>query len=116
MNLQEFYLAIDGNMTDVMSRLLTEERVKKFVLRFKDSTTYTELADAYAKGDNDVIFAASHTLKGICLNLAFSKLAKSSSELCEQYRGHAPEIDTAPLFAEVTADYNELMAAINELA
>ena len=47
MSLEEFYGAIGGDLDDVRSRLLTDERVEKFVRAFACDPTFAALEEAY---------------------------------------------------------------------
>ena len=40
MELEEFYKQVGGNFEDVKRRLLNEEFIRKFVLKFKDDETF----------------------------------------------------------------------------
>ena len=61
--------------------------------------------------DYDEAFRAAHTIKGVCQNLGFTLLYRSSAALCEALRsGFHPE---APALAEtVAADYAQTTDAI----
>ena len=69
-----------------------------------------------AASDRDTAFRASHTLKGLCLNLGFTPLAKVSSELCEALRpGTFSEDDLAEvqrLFALIHPEYDRTASAL----
>ena len=45
MELEEFYKQVGGNFEDVKRRLLNEEFIRKFVLKFKDDETFDNLID-----------------------------------------------------------------------
>ena len=47
MELEEFYKQVGGNFEDVKRRLLNEEFIRKFVLKFKDDETFDNLIDAF---------------------------------------------------------------------
>ncbi len=49
MELEEFYKQVGGNFEDVKRRLLNEEFIRKFVLKFKDDETFDNLIDALIK-------------------------------------------------------------------
>ena len=51
MELEEFYKQVGGNFEDVKRRLLNEEFIRKFVLKFKDDETFDNLIDAFNKAD-----------------------------------------------------------------
>lgn len=112
MTVQEFYKKIDGDFDGTLSRLMKEDRIRKYVLKFSESGEFDALVHALEEKDYETAFRSSHTLKGVCLNLGFSKLAASGSALCEELRNGPPKIDVGPMLEQVRADYNETMSAI----
>jgi HPt (histidine-containing phosphotransfer) domain-containing protein len=61
-------------------------------------------------------FRASHTLKGVCQNLALTKLYTSAATLCDAMRGQQT-YDPAwePMLETVKADYDQAMGLIAQL-
>ena len=111
MSLRTCYEALGGNLDSVLGRLPSERLVQKFVLKFLNEGSYAELMTAVQAKDGEAAFRASHTLKGICLNLSFDKLYASSERICEALRNGWT--DDAPAMAEaVEADYRQTIAAI----
>ena len=55
MELEEFYKQVGGNFEDVKRRLLNEEFIRKFVLKFKDDETFDNLIDAFNKALLDTV-------------------------------------------------------------
>ena len=116
MDLLSFFSVVGGDYNEVMSRLLKEERIIKYLNKFKDSTEYAQLLDALEKEDWELAFRMSHSLKGMCANLGLGKLRASSSELCELLRPcKKPEISYQPLLDAVKADYATVLDAISNL-
>lgn len=114
MDLKECFNAFGGNYNGVMGRLLTEERVKKFLLMFLNDPSFNELETAMENKDYDSAFRAAHTLKGICANLGIEKLGEVSSEITEALR--AKDNDTAcKLFVQVAESYRITVDALNQL-
>lgn len=111
MTLKECYQAMGSGYDEVMGRLRSERMVQKFVLKFLDDGSYGLLLDSMAAQDYPEAFRAAHSIKGVCQNLAFSKLMESSSALTEALRnGLSPE---APALLErVKADYDATVCAI----
>ena len=114
MSLNECYTALEGNFDDVLGRLRSEKLVQKFVLKFLNDGSYDLLCRSLESGDYQEAFRASHTIKGVCQNLSFTKLYQSSHQLTEALRnGLSPE---APGLAEqVKKDYEQTVAAIRKL-
>ncbi len=109
MTLQECYEAIGGDYQDVISRLRSDRLVQKFVLKFLDDGSYDLFCSSMESGNYDEAFRAVHTIKGICQNLGFKRLLKSSAEMSDALRhGWTPEADAlTPEFKEdytLTAD------------
>lgn len=114
MNLIECFKAIEGDYEGVIGRLMTEERVKKFLLMFLKDTSFNTLCTAMDCADYETAFRAAHTLKGTCANLGIAKLQSSASELTEALRGGVKD-SAASLFKQVKNDYEQTINAIKEL-
>lgn len=120
MNIQQCYALFDGAYDEVLSRMGGSERlVSRFALKYLSDPTYRQLSDAMEAHNDSEAFRAAHTLKGICLNLGFSRLATSSSELTEALRpGHAqasPQ-ELAALMDSVTREHEQILAALGQMA
>ena len=101
MNLEECYEAMESNYDDVMRRLGSETLVRKFVLKFLD--------------DTELAFRSAHTLKGVCMNLGFTKLFEVSSALTEELRDREIKENTTEMFEEVEREYTRTIEAIKGL-
>ena len=111
MTLKECYAALEGDYESVMGRLPSEKFVQKFVLKFLNDGSYDLLLRSMEEENYAEAFRAAHTIKGVCQNLDFTRLYRSSSELSEALRnGFTPE---APALTEqVKADYQQTVEAI----
>lgn len=111
MTLQECYAALEGDYQGVLGRLTSERMVQKFVLKFLNDGSYDLLLRSMEEQNYEEAFRAAHTIKGVCQNLDFTRLYRSSSQLSEALRnGFTPE---APALAEqVKEDYARTTAAI----
>ena len=116
MTVKECYEIMKGDYDDVLSRLRTDERIKKFLMRVPDDTSFVELCNALEKKDLESAFRAAHTLKGVSKNLSLSNLAYSSSNLTEALRGRTEYgDDIEPLFKKVKKDHALTIACIQML-
>ena len=114
MTVQEFYDEVGGDYNEIMSRLRTEDRIRKFAGMFTRDESYLSLVRCINEGDADEAFRAAHTMKGMCQNMAFTRLYKSSHEITEVLRGK--DLETAKQMLEVvTEDYNIVIAVIEKL-
>lgn len=116
MLLQECYEALGGDYEAVKQRLFQDELITKFVLKFLDEPTYLNLQEALKNGNYEDAFRAAHSLKGVCQNLGFDKLAVSSSDLTECLRCRSektPDLaQCKTLFEQVEADYQVVINTI----
>ena len=111
MTLRECYAALGGDYDEALGRLRSEKLVSKFVLRFLDDKSYDLLCTSMEAKNYEEAFRAAHTIKGVCSNLGFTVLGKSSSELSEALRhGYTPEADA--LAQQVGVEYEQTAAAI----
>ncbi len=113
MTLKECYAALGGDYDEAIGRLRSERLVQKFVLKFLDDGSYDLLCRSLEGGNQEEAFRAAHTIKGVCSNLAFTKLLDSSSRLTELLRegGGDPE-EVGKLFEQVQEDYRRAAQAI----
>lgn len=114
MTIQECYQQLGGDYEDVKSRLPSEGIIKKFAAKFLDDKSFSELCSAMEENDRGNAFRASHTLKGVCANLGFTRLLQSSSGLTELLRGEetAMPSEAGAYFEEVKRDYEQTVDAI----
>ncbi len=111
MTLKECYAALGGDYEDVTARLRSEKLVQKFVLRFLDDQSFALLCTSMEEKNYEEAFRAVHTIKGVCQNLSFTRLQKSSSEMSDALRhGWTPQADE--LINKLEEDYRATVEAI----
>lgn len=115
MTIKEVYDALGENYADCVERLLTEENVARFAVKFLSDENFSTLAGAMKTRDAEKAFIAAHTLKGLAQNLGFSALGKSASDLTEVLRGRT--FDGADeLFKQVERNYNSVSFEVKKFA
>ena len=116
MTVEKCYEVMKGNYKDVLSRLMTEERIKKFLIKFLSDPSFSELNSAMGKKNLEDAFRAAHTLKGISKNLSITSLSYSASNLTEALRDRKDYgADLEELFRKVKKDYSLAVASIQML-
>lgn len=105
---------IGGNYQEMLSRVLSEARVKRFALMFLSDDSYQQLEEALEDGRTEDAFRAAHTLKGVCLNLAFTSLREQAVEVTEALRGGDLE-KGRELFPELREKYLLTVQTLSEL-
>ena len=116
MTVKECYEQMGADYEGLLSRLGSEALIKKFAVKFLADGSFQDLKTSLEAGEAEQAFRAAHTLKGICLNLGFDNLYKPSEELTELLRGREIVPGSQEKFAEVEAEYNKTVAAIQGLA
>lgn len=115
MTIKECYELAGGNYEEVMGRLLKEERVVKYLGKFKADPSYNEMLQSYAAQDWETLFRSSHTLKGVCYNLSLTALGDAADAVCEAVRpGVAPKTDIAPMVEETKVQYARTIELIEK--
>ena len=115
MNIEEFYAEISGNYQEALSRMMRESLVERFALKFAKDKSFEDLETNLRAGNTELAFYGAHTLKGVCKNLAFTKLADSASEITELLR--AGKLEAAQeYFSVVKADYDIVIEALGKLS
>ena len=116
MTVKECYEIMKGDYDDVLSRLRSDDRIKKFLLKVVSDPSFTQLCNALEKRDMEEAFRAAHTLKGVSKNMSLTNLAYSASNLTEALRGRTEyDDDIEPLFKKLKKDYALTMACIQML-
>ena len=112
MTIKECYDFMGGNYEDVIHRLMNDKIVVKFAIKFLSDPSYDQLVEALKVEDYETAFRASHTIKGVCKNLGFARLSKSSDALTEALRGGKNQ-DTTELEKQVMEDYELTVKAVH---
>ena len=102
-----------GDYEEVLSRLVKEERIEKYMLKFLDDTSFTDLCKAREEAMHEEVFRMIHTLKGVSQNLGFTMLYRVSDEMTEAVRGGV-ELKDECLFERVKIAYTSTINAILE--
>ena len=117
MTVKECYEAMDGDYGDVLSRLRTDERIRKFLIKILSDQSYSLLCQAIDERNVEEAFRMAHTLKGISQNLSLTPLYHSSARLsdllrdCTEYGD-----DVGPVMRQLSDDYARIEACIRLLA
>ena len=114
MTVKECYMALEGDYESVISRLMTEKLVQKFIIKFLADPSFENLTNAMKSKNYDEAFREAHTLKGVCQNLSFTKLYSSSNSVTEALR-NGEYVEAEKLMPQLEADYMQTIGAINAL-
>ena len=109
-SMREAYEKIGANYDDACARLMGEEMLARFALKFLDDESMDKLEAAMAAGDAEGAFMAAHTLKG------FDNLYEPAVVVTEALRG-ADAVDGAREgMHALQQQYAATMSALREAA
>lgn len=91
-----------------------EALLVKFLKKFPDDLTFSELDRAVKAADYDSALTAAHTLKGLSGNLGFTKLFDRCERLVSYLRSGKRE-ETAAMFNEIEDTYYTVLQALKQL-
>lgn len=114
MTIEQCYQQLHGDYAQVLQRLPSPALVERFIGKFLDDGSFSELSSAMAAGQTETAFRAAHTLKGVSANLGFEQLRQSASNLTELLRGKTGTVpaEAFPLMEQVRQDYEMTADAI----
>ena len=98
MTTRELYDKIGADYDAALRRLPMDELVAKFIVRFLDDGSCRRLIETWEAGNEEEMFEAAHAAKGVCANLALTKLYENASTVTDAYR---PGKEDAKLKEEV---------------
>lgn len=114
MDIKHFFTAVGGSYEQTLSRLPSEKMILKFVLKFLDDPSYSQLKQALESEDIATAFRAAHTLKGTASTLGLGDLTVAASALTEQLR-NATSLPPANAVDEVDKAYALTIESIKGL-
>ena len=114
MSIQEFYEKIGGNYEVAVSRMINDEKIKKFLTFFLADESYQTLIQAMENGSCEDAFRAAHTLKGVCQNMSFAVLSKYVEKITEELRANEFE-QAKQTLPDVISEYQKVIDGINML-
>lgn len=114
MSLEIFYNRVGGEFQEALRRLPGEVFIRKFLLRYSDDPSYTQLQTAVAQADWMAAFRAAHTIKGIAQNLSLGQLYRTAAALTDALRD-GQELRDWELLKAVEEAQSEVLAALQEI-
>lgn len=115
MDLSEFYTLAGSSLETALSRLMKEDRIKKYLGMFLADENFSHLEDAVKSQDWKQVFEITHALKGMAANLELKNLFEASSNLCENTRNGEPSGDVDAQYEAIATEYNKVADAIKQV-
>ena len=83
MNVKECYAMMGGDYEGVMGRLMTDERIKKFLLKLPQSNPMNEIFENLNNKDYETAFRNVHNMKGVALTPLLERLKADYEKFVE---------------------------------
>ncbi|WP_346666581.1 Hpt domain-containing protein [uncultured Mailhella sp.] len=109
-------MLIEGgiNVDEVLERCMgSEALVARLLKKFPADGSYGKLSEAVDNGDEAAALEASHTLKGVCGNLAVSELFGLLDRQVQLLRAHDMD-GAAAVMPEITRTYQAAVQAVEK--
>ena len=88
MTLKRFYEAVGGNYTEVLSRLMSDRLIRKFLLKFPDDPSYAVLCVSIEHEDYEEAEDISRNIISLPIDQRYDKKhMKYLEEVIKQYDG-----------------------------
>ena len=104
MDVKQFYDTIGGNYAKALETMMNDVFIQRMLIKFLDSTTYTDLLKAADGKDVQGIFNVTHMLKGVVGNLSLTPLQFKAATVCEMTR------NVSDFSCELDKELKELLA------
>ncbi len=115
MTLKTFFEKTNGNYNEVISRLINEKLIMKYLKKFLDDGHFQQLKKSVEEQDFETAYRSAHTLKGLCLSLGFETMRKPVTELTEELR--AGKTENAEVYiTAIEPMYADIIRWIGELS
>ena len=113
-SIRDAYDKMGADYEDVLRRLMGDEMVARFAIKFLDDDSMDKLEAGLSAGNAREAFIGAHTLKGVCQNLGFDNLYEPAVAVTEALR-HATDVDVAlPLMPALRRQYAVTTDALRE--
>ena len=106
MTVKELYESFGGNYSFAIQMMMNDQFIKRMLTKFVQNNSFKDVVDSYEAKNIRGVFDASHSLKGVCGNLALTPLYEKAVVICEKTR-LVHEND----FIELDLEINELKEA-----
>ncbi|MCQ2080304.1 MAG: Hpt domain-containing protein [Lachnospiraceae bacterium] len=114
-NVKDVYALMGEDYDEVIGRLKKDERIEKFLIKFLETKEYNQVVEALKNDDIKAAFESAHTIKGLSLNLGFSKLGSACALFCDNIRDNVVKAPIAPLMDSFSKEYENVCSAIKIL-
>lgn len=114
MTVRDFYSEVNGDYNEISSRILSEDRIRKYLYIFLRDKTFTNLCTEIDCNNTQKAFIYAHTLKGLSQNLSLSSLYAYSELITQALRNNNIK-KAVSLLPRLSEEYTRVMVGIKTL-
>lgn len=114
MTLKDFYSEVNGNYSEIFSRILSEDRIRKYLYIFLRDKTFTNLCTEIDCNNTQKAFIYAHTLKGLSQNLSLSSLYVHSDSITQALRNDNLK-KAVSILPKLSEEYTRVILGIKAL-
>ncbi len=116
MTVKECYEMFGGDYNGVLSRLMKDERIIKYIKIFAAGEELKLFKNNLSAEKYEDAFRNIHNIKGVSLNLGLTPLHNVADILCEALRpGKKPDTDISQMVTDVETAYAKIIEAVSLL-
>ena len=112
MTAKDVYANLGEDYDEVLSRLMSEERITKYLKKFVVEDYTTKMKESIASKNWEEAFRIAHSLKGMGMNMGTAKLYNSCETLCDALRTGEPTVDITDMVSLVSAEYAKIVEQV----
>ncbi len=116
MDVIEVYAELGEDYNEVLGRLVTDERIAKYLKRFAESGGIADIHGFLAEENYEEAFRLVHTFKGMSMNMGLAKMTSVSSDLCEELRNGKPDKPIDDMIVKVEEEFDRVKGIVANLA
>lgn len=113
MSLEACYAAVEGDLEGTRARLMSDDRIRKFLPMLAKDPSFHALEKALAAHDTEGAFRSAHTLKGTARDLGFVRLASLAEKMQEATRAPSDWDEAESLMPRLVDEYEATVDAIS---
>ena len=114
MTVKELYDSFGGDYSKAVQTMMNDAFITRMLTKFVEKNSYQDIIANYENKNYHGVFEGSHSLKGVCGNLALTPLFEKASVLCEATRNvsEGQSVEIAAEINELKESYKIVVGAI----
>lgn len=112
MTVKECYERCGGDYSTMISRLLSDQVISRFLSIFQRDDNFEKLGVAMGENNGEEAFKAAHAVKGVANNMAFNEFADVIEALTDELRPGQCTLRSQELYEQAKPLYEKIIESI----